>query len=656
VNINDIRKSEVSIFFSGVESDKYFNIVAKETSTMLMSFHYLQRKGKKFIQGLLEVCPNLQLIVDSGAHTFMNKEEYENKPIEYWEKYLDKYTKWALENKDHVYAIAELDIEGLVGVDTVNRWREEYFKPLEEQGVTVIYVWHACRDLKDWETMCNKYDYVGISLNEKEAEYDDKKLSTMFNLAKKHLTLVHGFAVTGFDMMCSYPWRSVDSTTWLIGTQYGEINYFDGRCMKRLKKDKWKRQFKNKLIKLGANWALAEREEPYELIRINVLTFLEVEAHVRKRIKTKSYWLSNKGVKVVEEDIEELPRGTLPAVEWFDGDCVDWKPYAKVLGIDTNGNMDEVISLIGTFKAFIEFDKEKLDMFTTEELFAFCDVFGVSDVNTSKKALEALPQCFKDHADRKRSEYSNLSEEEVDLTKIKGKEREQYIEEEQTIALDLSKKDCDSYLAGLLGQGSDMPEVDAYDDELRKQGIVVVRDEKGKFLKGQKHVRKPKKIYSDSMYQLSCSTCYKSGDCPDYQAGYVCAYNKMFKRFSTRNRDDLMDAMHSIVEGNLERLQRMMMFEMMDGGMVDANVTSLMDTNMKYLQMMTQMETMGKQIVAQRKVVVDENGTVETIEEVRGNGDQGGILSRLFGGMSFNTNKEANSEEETIDITPEKKD
>lgn len=420
MNVEEMRKREFGIFFSGVESDKYFGIVSKETNTMLMSYHYLQRKGKKFLQGLYEKRPDLLLIVDSGAFTFNNSEEYENKDIEYWEKYLDKYTKWALDNKEHIFAIAELDIDFLVGVKQVDEWREKYFRPLEEQGVSVIYLWHSTRHDKEWEEMCKKYDYVGFSFQEKEANFTDKKLTNMFHIAKRHNALVHGFAVTGLEAMTSYPFFTVDSTTWLVGTQFGELNYFDGRKMKRLKKPEWKKQYKNKLISLGANWALASREEPYELIRINVLTFLEVERYVRKRIKTKSYWLTNKG-GVVEEEIETLPRGTLPDWEWFDGECEDWKPYAKALGIDTRASKDEAVGYIGIFKTFIEFDKEQLDKFTTEELFAFCDTFGIKDVNTTKKALEALPQCFKDHAAGERSEFGNLVDEEIDLTKVKEK-------------------------------------------------------------------------------------------------------------------------------------------------------------------------------------------------------------------------------------------
>ena len=196
-----------------------------------------------------------------------------------------------------------------------------------------------------------------------------------------------------------------------------------------------------------------------------------------------------------------------------------------------------------------------------------------------------------------------------------------------------------------------MPEVEAYDKELQTLGIIPVRDEKGRFLKGQKVVRKPKNVYSDLMPKLNCDTCYASGKCPEYQAGYVCAYNKLFKRFNTRNREDVMDAIHSLVELNLSRLQRQAIFEVLDGGMADATVTQLLDQNIKLLNLLQQIGQQQRAVIAQKKTVVTEDGKMETIETIQANPDQGGILAKMFsfGGQS----RQYKDEEEPIDITPQ---
>lgn len=664
---NKYAKSEFQIFFSGVESDSYFNIVTKESNAVLMSYLYIKRKGKNFISNRLKECPNLRLMVDSGVHTFLKKEdEYRKKPIEYWEKYLEEYTAYARSNRDFVFAIIELDLVDFVGTAKIEEWREKYFKPLEEEGIQVIYVWHETEGQARWEEMCKKYNYISFSLQGDRAP-DMGTCIKMVNTAKRYGTRVHGLAATGMDSMQKIPFYTVDSTTWLVGTQFGEVNYFDGRTMKRLKKAKWKGMFKNKLIALGANWDLAEREEPYELIRINVLTFVAVEAYLRKIMKNKAYWLE--GRKAVDENRIEMPKREvkdiaevmLPENEWFyEGEQEDYQDYCRELGIDLNLDKETSLYWIETFYAFIKNDKETLDKMEDSEIFKLVDIFGLkSECNTTRKAMDTLPQVFIDHACGKRNEIEVFAQtlSQAGQAPPKGKERDEYLEEETHEMVEISKEEVESVLKQFLPTGkSDMEEVDAYDDEINKIGIVAVRDEKGRLLKGQKAVRKPKQIYSDLMPKLSCDSCIKAGSCPDYVAGYVCAFNKLFKRFDSRNGEDVEDAIASMVNHNLQRMQQQMVFEVVDGGIADPTVTGLIDQNIKLLTLMSQMKNMQKQVVATRRVVMDESGkATEVTETVSANPQQGGIMSRLFGGSSkvYSDDKE-DKDEDTIDISVEK--
>ena len=59
-------------------------------------------------------------------------------------------------------------------------------------------------------------------------------------------------------------------------------------------------------------------------------------------------------------------------------------------------------------------------------------------------------------------------------------------------------------------------------------GIVTTFDSRGKFVKGQIKVRKPKKLYSKKYPKMACDSCQAAQKCPEYKAGYVCAYNKLF--------------------------------------------------------------------------------------------------------------------------------
>ena len=195
------------------------------------------------------------------------------------------------------------------------------------------------------------------------------------------------------------------------------------------------------------------------------------------------------------------------------------------------------------------------------------------------------------------------------------------------------------------------PEISELDDEIfGNLDIVPVRDEKGRFVKGQKRVRKPKKIYSDKYPKLFCDTCYAAQTCPEYKQGMVCAFKKMFNRFDTRDMNDVMDAMNSMVEMNLQRLQRASLFEMLDGGIPTANVTNLINQNMALLKQITDMNTYAPREVIKQTKTVRSDGSSETVTQVSNGGASGGILDRLFADLS-NAGEEV---EEPKDIMAEK--
>ena len=629
-----------TLFISGSEPDNYSTIILKETPNILISYLYAQRKGKKFLKDRIEMNPNLRLIVDSGAHTFLSRqEEYRDKDVDYWEKYLEGYVKFARDNKDYIFAVVELDIDDLVGTAKVNEWREKYFEPLEKEGIQVCYVWHTIKGIEEWDRMCQKYSYIGFSYQEKS--FSEQEVNRFFNSARKYKARVHGFACSGSEALTKFPFFTSDSSTWLIGTQYGEINFFDGRKMMRLKKDKWKRQFKNKLINLGGNKILMEKEDPYELQRLNILTLLELEKFVKQKMKQKMYWIG-RGEKVEETEIE---RGLLPGKEWFDGECEDYLIYCDSLGIDKNISKNEALDFIWHFYNFNVYENTgSFDTpYKTEDLYNLADIFKLPGINTETKAIPALVSAFSAHAKGERKDLSALST--ATPANARGKERDEYIEEDTKVLVDISVDECNSVLCQFLPSGGDMPEVEQYDEILKQSNIIPVRDEKGRLVKGQKVFHRPKKLYADSMPKMACNTCYKAQDCPDYKEGYVCMYNKMFKRFNTRNASDIMDALHGMVELNLERLQRMAFFEIMDGGMADPNVSALIDQNTKLLNMLQQMGVSSK-VVAQRKTIVDENGRIEETTTVSANPQEGGILTKIFGSMK-NVTKEADN---TLDV------
>ena len=161
--MREFNQEEFHYFFSGTEPDNYFEMVAEESNTMLMSYFHAKKKGKKFLAERFKICPDLQLIVDSGAFTFLgNPEEHTDKEDSYWDKYLTEYCNFITSNKEHVFAAGDLDIDEVVGSEKVDEWREKYFKPLEDEGIQMIYMWHPQRGDRGWEEMCKKHKYICV--------------------------------------------------------------------------------------------------------------------------------------------------------------------------------------------------------------------------------------------------------------------------------------------------------------------------------------------------------------------------------------------------------------------------------------------------------------------------------------------------------------
>jgi len=90
--------------------------------------------------------------------------------------------------------------------------------------------------------MCEKYDYIALSLSGK---YTSSWISNpgaievigkMLNIAKENECKVHGLGFTKFNKFKNLKFYSVDSTTWISSMKFGLIVQFDGNGMKKVKR------------------------------------------------------------------------------------------------------------------------------------------------------------------------------------------------------------------------------------------------------------------------------------------------------------------------------------------------------------------------------------------------------------------------------------
>ena len=633
-----------SMLYSGVEDDKNFNILYDlGIRNFLMSYHYVQSKN---LDVDMYQSKGIKFLIDSGAFTYMSNPNYQNNTIEQWEKHIEGYLRWARAHKDIIFAIASLDIEMLVGGDKVQEWNEKYFEPfMLETGIPVCFVWHHEATKLSWEQYCQRYPYVGVSWGTDSYQDGTGGLKTgqrMLKVAEKYGAVVHGMAMTRTSLLTKLPFYTVDSTTWMVGVQYGEVNWWRGTKMSRLKKDKWKGEMLDEICNtLGRNRELLLAEDNAEMIRVNVQAFQKAEEFIQSRAKSKLYWLKPTAQSQDINDIE------YPDVDWLDNPVQDdVEGFAKLFNINTEVEDKQlVMDLVIDITCIMNWDNPDYedfikDVYTPELIKGLHDCWVNQVVADDEARIEDLQHFFTECIEGRNDRLMTLG---TNFDRV-AKERDKYITEETEELVDLTPQQFAKEVGNLLPPGSDAPEIDELDEEIfSDNGLVAVRDEKGRFLKGQKKVKKPKNIYSEKYPKLVCNTCYASQNCPEFKEGYVCAFNKMFKRFDCRNTEDILEAMQGMVNMNMERMQRVAIFEMLDGGMPDGNLTAMIDQNMRL--MMNMKNVMQQQEVIRQTRVVTSDGTTTETTSVKST--QPGILERMF--MS-NLGKNKTSDDSGEDI------
>ena len=624
-----------SMMFSGVEDDSNFQILYDMgIRNFLISFHYVQ---KKHLNTSKYEEMGVKFFVDSGAFTFISNLEFQDYTIEQWEKYIETYLRWIEKHQNIVFAFASLDLEYLVGGEQVQIWNEKYFEPfMLRTGIPVCFVYHDNATKLTWEQYCQRYPYVGVSWGGLDTQGNDLKYGmNKLKVAEKYGAVVHGMAMTQTALLTKLPFYTVDSTTWLVGLQYGEINFWTGKKMSRLKKDKWKGAMLPQVVAKGFNEQKLLDEDKEEMIKVNVHAFIEAEEFVQEKLKSRMYWLRPDSVERTEADLEFIE---YPSPEWLDNaeNEEDWEKYAKSFNISTEDKMTAINCIID-LTIFMNWDNEDYqpiiqDIYKPELIKELHDMWVNRIVQSDEEKVEDLKHFYTEVLLGKNDKLLVLG---TNFDRM-VKEREDYITDEEYETADVSEMDLQNTMMKYLPapvEGSPAPEISDLEDEIfREEGIEPVRDEQGRFIKGQKQVLKPKKLYSNKYPKMACDSCINAQKCPEYKAGYACAYNKMFERFNTRDMGDIIQAMQGITEFSLVRLQRGMLTETMEGGLPDPNVTNMMNQTMGLLSQLQRMYETGSQEVIRQTKVMRADGTQETTTQVS-NPQQGGILEKIFGNM-----------------------
>lgn len=136
---------------------------------------------------------------------------------------LDAYCRFIEKNSPQIEVAAVLDVIG----DPDGTWAN--MRLMESRGLKPLPVFHFGSDLT-YLDYCLAYPrfalggLVGFAKQRAQLfEWLDRCWERICDSSGKPRSKIHGFGMTGFEVMQRYPWDSVDSTSWAQGSKQGAI-------------------------------------------------------------------------------------------------------------------------------------------------------------------------------------------------------------------------------------------------------------------------------------------------------------------------------------------------------------------------------------------------------------------------------------------------
>lgn len=146
-------------------------------------------------------------------------------------------------------------------------------------------------------------------------------------------------------------------------------------------------------------------------------------------------------------------------------------------------------------------------------------------------------------------------------------------------------------------------------------------------------IRAMRRFYNKQTPDLACNACSFASSCPQYRAGYTCAFLPLLNSHKIDSVEDVEFYLKELLNANLRRAHLTMMMETMSGGQPSLETSEAL--NLLYAQLNSLHERMR------------DSSTSLEIET-----DDKSIVSRLFGdiGKLIMDTKQASSE--VIDVSP----
>jgi hypothetical protein len=184
----------------------------------LLSYHYYKKLDfERFISSLAPL--KVGIFIDSGAFSAFSQGS---------QIVLSEYAEYLRGCVPFVSHYANLDVIGDPEGTLENQRR------LEDEGLSPIPVFHVGENFRYLERYCEEYDYVALGGMVPHLRFKSRLMSWLVKCfrtaeASPRRPGFHGFGCTNWDIVKTFPWRSVDSSSWGSGFRFGFVCVFDPR-------------------------------------------------------------------------------------------------------------------------------------------------------------------------------------------------------------------------------------------------------------------------------------------------------------------------------------------------------------------------------------------------------------------------------------------
>ncbi len=230
------------VYFAAIEAGDAVDLIPENAFRCAFFSYYYCRKGQAKNDILIKSRPHMKLItIDSGAHSFFSEHADSGLTVSFHKKktktkespqeYFEQYIAWLKKHWDFYDYFVELDIGEIVGQDVVLSWRER----LKAEGL-----------------------------------------------------YSNGFAMTKLDVFHTYPFFSVDSSSWKAAAQYGSGRVVSGQKTKIVR---YKDKDALKDVDLHHNWKEAYSDN--KRLNRNQRYRMTIEAFQKLADEDTTFWESH---------------------------------------------------------------------------------------------------------------------------------------------------------------------------------------------------------------------------------------------------------------------------------------------------------------------------------------------------------------------------